>query len=100
VLFRTHFEDHGDLGDLETLLRIGGEAGLDVDDLREALETGRYRQQVDHRIAWAQSIGITGVPTFIINERYGVVGAQPYEVFERVMEELGVPKRNGSPDGG
>jgi predicted DsbA family dithiol-disulfide isomerase len=33
------------------------------------------------------------VPTFIINERYGVVGAQEYEVFERVMEELGVPKK-------
>lgn len=93
ALFSTHFTEHGDLGDLETLLRIGAEQGLERDDLHQALETGRYRQQVDERIAWAQSIGITGVPTFIFNDQYGVVGAQEYGVFEQVMEQLGVPKR-------
>ena len=95
ALFRTHFEDNGNLGDLDTLLQIGNETGLAVDELREALETGRYRQQVDNGIAWAQSMGVTGVPTFIFNDRYGVVGAQEYDVFERVMQQLNVPKLNG-----
>ena len=96
ALFSTHFEQDGTSATSRTLLRIGAEQGLDRDDLHEALETGRFRQQVDHRIAWAQSIGITGVPTFIFNERHGVVGAQEYEVFERVMEQLEVPRRNGA----
>ena len=91
-LFRAHFEEQENLGDLETLVRIGGEAGLDGEDLREALTTGRFRQQVDHGIAWAQGVGVTGVPTFIFDEQYGVVGAQEYEVFERVMQQLESPK--------
>ena len=45
---------------------------------------------------WARAIGITGVPTFIFNERHGVVGAQEYEMFEQVMEQLGVPRRSGA----
>ena len=93
ALFEAHFEHDENLGDLETLLRIGAAQGLDRADLREALETGRYRRQVDHRIAWAGALGVTGVPTFIFNDRYGVVGAQEYEVFERVMEQLAVPRR-------
>ena len=93
ALFAAHFEGDANLGDPETLVRIGAEQGLDRADLREALETGRYRQQVDHRVAWAGTLGVTGVPTFIFNERYGVVGAQEYELFERVMEQLAVPRR-------
>ena len=96
ALFSTHFEEQANLGDIETLLRIGAEQGLDRDDLHEALETRRYRQQVDDRMDWARAIGITGVPTFIFNERHGVVGAQEYEMFEQVMEQLGVPRRSGA----
>ena len=100
ALFRTHFEENGDLGDLDTLVRLGGEAGLDAADLREALEGGRYRQRVADGIGWARAIGVTGVPTFIFNDRYGVVGAQEYEVFERVMERLGASRRDGATAGG
>lgn len=100
ALFRTHFEENGDLGDLDTLVRLGDEAGLDAADLREALESGRYRQRVADGIGWARAIGVTGVPTFIFNDRYGVVGAQEYDVFERVMEQLGVPKRGGASEAG
>ena len=95
ALFRTHFEEDGNIGDLDTLLQIGSDSGLDADDLRDALQTGRYRQQVDNGIAWAQAVGVTGVPTFIFNERYAVVGAQEYDVFEQVMDRLNVPKLNG-----
>ena len=101
ALFRTHFEEDGDLGDLDTLVRLGAEAGLDADGLREALESRRYRGRVADGIGWARAIGVTGVPTFIFDDRYGVVGAQEYDVFERVMEQLGVPRRGGAAaDGG
>ena len=93
ALFAAHFEGDANLGDLDTLVRIGGEQGLDRDELRAALTEGRYRQQVDERIEWARQIGVRGVPTFIFNERDAVVGAQEYEVFERVMQQLAIPRR-------
>ena len=37
--------------------------------------------------------GVTGVPTFVA-ARYGVVGAQPYEVLERLVERAGAPRRS------
>ena len=94
ALFAAHFEGEADLGDLDTLLRIGGEQGLDSDELRDVLTEGRYREQVDERIAVAREIGVRGVPTFIFNERDAVVGAQEYEVFEQVMEQLEAPRRS------
>lgn len=95
ALFAAHFEGEADIGDLETLLEIGGEQGLDRDELRAVLSEGCYREQVDERIAIAREIGVRGVPTFIFNERDAVVGAQEYAVFEQVMEQLEVPRRNG-----
>jgi predicted DsbA family dithiol-disulfide isomerase len=91
-LFREHFELMGNLGDIDTLVRIGAENGLDGEDLRAALDEGRYREQVDHRIAWAQAVGVSAVPTFVFDERFAVVGAQEYDTFERVMEQLEVPR--------
>jgi len=41
---------------------------------------------------------VTGIPTFILNDRYAVVGAQTYDVFERVMAQLEVPRRTPGPD--
>ena len=99
ALFRAHFELDQNLGDVDTLVRIGAESGLDAAGLRESLETGRYRSQVDQRIAWAQAVGVTAVPTYVFNERHAVVGAQEYEVFERVMEYLGAPRRAPPPPG-
>ena len=94
ALFAAHFEGEADLGDLDTLIAIGGEQGLDRDELRTVLSEGRYRQQVDERIDWARQIGVRGVPTFVFDERHGVVGAQEYEVLEQVMEQLEVPRRS------
>ena len=94
ALFAAHFEGEADIGDLETLIEIGGEQGLDRDELRAVLGEGRYREQVDERITIAREIGVRGVPTFIFNERDAVVGAQEYAVFEQVMEQLEAPRRS------
>ena len=93
ALYKAHFEDLEDVSDIEVLVRIGAENGLDAGELRTVLETRRYEEAVDDAIGWAQSIGVTAVPTFIFDGRHGVVGAQEYEVLERVMEQLGYEKR-------
>ncbi len=92
-MFKAYFEELADIGTVDELVRLGGEAGLPADRLREALETGRYRKQVDDGLTWSHAVGVRAVPTFIFDERVGVVGAQPLEVFEEVMRELGATPR-------
>jgi predicted DsbA family dithiol-disulfide isomerase len=93
-LFKTYFEDLDDIGQVETILRAGGDAGLDVDGLRAALEDRRYRERVDEGIAWSRAIGVTAIPTFIFNQTSAVVGAHELETFRQVMGQLGAePKQ-------
>jgi predicted DsbA family dithiol-disulfide isomerase len=93
AMFKTHFTTLGNLGEIETLKELATEVGLDAEALAEALSDGRYREQVEQEIEWARAVGVTGIPTFILNDQYAVVGAQPYEVFEQVMEQLGAKRR-------
>lgn len=96
AMFKAYFEDMENIGDLETVVRIGASSGLDGDELREALEEGRFREQVDDGIRWSSQIGVTAVPTFVFDEQYGVVGAQDRAVFESVLERLGYAPRDGN----
>jgi predicted DsbA family dithiol-disulfide isomerase len=43
---------------------------------------------VEEQVRWAQQIGVTGVPTYVINDRYAIVGAQPYELFKNALVEI------------
>ncbi len=98
ALFKAYFEDLAEIGDVETLVRVGGEVGLPADELREALTSGRYRAEVDEEIAWAQQIGVTAVPTYVLGGKYAIVGAQEPQVFENILQQrLGkTPKGKGT----
>jgi predicted DsbA family dithiol-disulfide isomerase len=85
AMFRAYFEDLEEIGDLETVVRIGARAGLPEAELREALASGRYRDRVDEGIRWSQQLGVTAVPIFVLGGKYGIVGAQGAAVFEDVL---------------
>ncbi len=89
ALYRAHFETLENIGDIEVLVRIAAECGMDAADLREALHSGRYRADVDQEIAMMREAGVTAVPTFVFNQRYAIVGAQPYPAFQQMMQRLG-----------
>jgi predicted DsbA family dithiol-disulfide isomerase len=96
-MFKAYFDELADIGTIDAIVGLAAEAGVPEAEVREALEQGRYRQQVDDAIAWARQLGVSAVPTFIIDEQYAVVGAQPLEVFEQVFERLGKqPRANGA----
>jgi predicted DsbA family dithiol-disulfide isomerase len=95
-MFKAYFEDLENIGELDTVVRIGADAGLDEKSLREALQEGRYRSRVDEGIAWSRAIGVTAVPTFIFNERLGMVGAQELPAFRQMMEQVGQAPRAAS----
>lgn len=88
AVFRAYFEAEENIGDSEVLCRLGAECGLDSAQLRTALADGRYAGRVEDQIGWARSAGITGVPTFIFDERFALVGAQEYEVFQDVARRI------------
>ena len=87
ALYSAHFEHGADLGDDETLLRIVSEAGLDADTARVTLAGNDHAEAVRHDEAEARAIGVTGVPFFVVDRRIGVSGAQPADVFTRLLEE-------------
>lgn len=96
ALFKANFTDFEDISDVDVLVRIAGEHAFDADDVREALTSGRYRAAVDQGIAHSYEIGVTGIPTFIFNDRYAIVGAQEYDTFESALTQLGARRRDGA----
>ena len=99
ALLSAHFEKAQDTGDREVLVRIGSDAGLDADEIRAALDDGRYRDAVAADIAQAAALGISGVPFFVIDGRYGVSGAQPAELFTRALSTAWDESRTITPLG-
>ncbi|WP_347350630.1 DsbA family oxidoreductase [Intrasporangium sp.] len=88
ALLSAHFEHGEDIGSLEVLVRIGTAAGLDGSEVEQALADGRYRAAVQSDIRRAGSLGIQGVPFFVLDDKYGVSGAQPTEVFSETLEQV------------
>ena len=92
-MFQAYFTDLENIGDIDTIVRIGAEAGLDADGVRAALEDGRYRPAVDEGVNWSRAIGVTAIPTFVFNEKYGIVGAQELDAFRTMMAKIGQAPR-------
>jgi predicted DsbA family dithiol-disulfide isomerase len=61
---------------------------LDADEMQSEVQAGKYTANVEKQVEQAYRMGVSGVPTYVINNRYAVVGAQPYEVFKRALEQV------------
>jgi predicted DsbA family dithiol-disulfide isomerase len=88
AVFRAYWEDEENISDLEVLCRIGADCGLSAAELRAVLDDGRYAPQVQEQIDWSRAAGITGVPTFVFEYKFSVVGAQEYEVFRDIARRI------------
>src|SRR5690606_19732316 len=86
-LFKIHFMEGKDIDDKETLLQTGILIGLNEADVKEVLESNAFEQEVKQDEAAAQSIGVSGVPFFVFNDKYAVSGAQSPETFLQVLEK-------------
>jgi predicted DsbA family dithiol-disulfide isomerase len=80
-LYRAYFTEGRSVFDEDALVTLGAEVGLDLAAVRQALQAGTYRAAVEAEGEQARQLGATGVPFFVIDQRYGVSGAQPTEVF-------------------
>ena len=76
-LFQAYFIYGENIGDHDVLVRIADDAGMDSDLVRELLSGDADRDLVSKEIELAQKMGVNGVPTFIVDNTYALVGAQP-----------------------
>ena len=88
ALFKAHWERTAKLEDVDDLVRIGEGIGLEAVELRLAIEGGRYEPVIDESRREAESVGINAIPAHVFGGRYLVVGAQPFEIFQRVLDQL------------
>lgn len=85
-LFSAYFEEGRHVGRVDELVDLGTEVGLDAEELRTALEGGTYARAVEADIDAARQIGVTGVPFYVLDGRYGVSGAQSPELFASALQ--------------
>jgi predicted DsbA family dithiol-disulfide isomerase len=88
ALFRAYFEEGADVGDPQVLINIGEQIGLDPELAGEVIRSEAISDAVATMESRAAEVGVTGVPFFIINEKYAVSGAQPKEAWLEFFEKL------------
>lgn len=87
-IFKGYFNEGLDIASENSLLQMGVRAGLEEAEIRSVLESDRFSKDVRYDEQQAQEYGISGVPFFLFNEKYGVSGAQPTEAFLEALMEL------------
>ena len=92
ALYRAYFVDARNIGDPEVLVELAQSVGLPAEEARAVLAERRFKDAIDADWAKSHQYGVTGVPTFVANP-YGVVGAQPYEVLEQLLDKAGAKRR-------
>ncbi len=85
AIFRAYFAEGLDISDVAVLRETCSHLDLDPDEAERVLGNGKYRASVDDDWDYSRKLGVTAVPTFLAAGRT-VVGAQPYEVLERLLQ--------------
>ena len=88
AVFHKVYVEGGDPGQWEVLRAAADAVGLGADDMQREVQSGKYTASVAEQVQVAYQIGVTGVPTYVINDRYAIVGAQPYEVFKNALAQI------------
>ncbi len=87
-LFQAFFMDGKDLGDIDVLVEAAVAAGMDEVIVRDLLNSDRDLDLVAAEDARAREMGVSGVPFFIIDEKYALSGAQDSSVILQVIEQI------------
>lgn len=87
LLYAAYFENAQPVFTLDELLPYVTDAGLDTHAARIAMESGAFVAEVESDAERAREFGANGVPFFVFDRKYGISGAQPFEVFVQTIEK-------------
>jgi predicted DsbA family dithiol-disulfide isomerase len=87
ALFTAYFVDARDIGDADVLCDIADGIGMDASVVRRLLASDADRADIAGRDAHSRQMGINSVPTFIVAGKHAVPGAQPPELWAKVIDE-------------
>lgn len=87
-LLSAYFLETKHIGDHDQLVAIAEEVGLDAEKAREVLASDQYTEEMTADIQKAAQIGVSGVPFFVLENKYAISGAQPDEVFTQALEKV------------
>jgi predicted DsbA family dithiol-disulfide isomerase len=90
--FHAYFADGINIARIPSLVNLAVKVGLSGQEAQKVLEKRIFKDAVDSDWARSREMGVTAVPTFMMN-RKAVVGAQPYEVLEQFLMQNNVTKR-------
>ena len=83
-VYRAYFHDGANIGEVETLKKIGAEAGLDPIQVEESIQAPKYELKLKNNSLLAHRHGVSGVPTFFVGN-YPLVGAQPEDTMRKIL---------------
>ena len=86
-LLAAHFTLGLDVADTLVLIKIGEEIGIDPETVRKMLQSDDYKIDVTYDIQEANNLGVTGVPFFVFDRKYGVSGAQEPQTFLQTLDK-------------
>ena len=88
ALFGLYFSEAGNPGNTEQLVKAAAKVDLPPDEARKIIESDQFVAEVRAEEAKYQSMGVSMVPTFIINDKYRLTGGQPVDEFVATLEKI------------
>ncbi|MFT4108159.1 DsbA family oxidoreductase [Propionicimonas sp.] len=95
ALLTAHFADGLSISDPDTVSALADGVGIAPDAARAALDSAELDAAVGADVRAAAQLGIRGVPFFVLDEKYGVSGAQPPELFDRALQQVWDEEHSG-----
>lgn len=87
ALSKAYFEEGKDYSDIDLLVSIGLEAGLEEQEIRDMLNGDQYKYEIKQDIQEAANLGFDTVPTFLMDRRQAIVGSEPASLFVKVLNK-------------
>jgi predicted DsbA family dithiol-disulfide isomerase len=87
-MFHAYFTEGLDIGKPDVITKVAGKSGLDEKETLSAVRDGRYASRLNEARKEGQLLGLTGIPLFIIENKYQIAGAQPIETFRELLDKI------------
>jgi len=87
-MFHAYFTEGLDIGKTDVIADVAKKSGLNEKETLNAVRDGRYASRLNEARKEGELLGLTGIPLFIIENKYQITGAQPIETFHQLLDKI------------